>query len=89
MESTLFRKQLLRKELQVRVLSFPSQGGCMVKVKVIQEMKGYAVVGETGKVSDEWNDKIDGHRLRAVKFKNGGYAVFGDKAFDLTLKVIK
>jgi hypothetical protein len=58
------------------------------KVKTKVQITHYAALGETGKVTDEWKDR-NGFRMRAVNFKEGGYAVFGDKAFDVMLTIVK
>ena len=61
----------------------------MVKVKALVKMNGYAEIGESGKVTKDWKDSLHGERMRSVVFKKGGYAIFGDKAFDTMLKIVK
>lgn len=58
-------------------------------VKAREELTHYAKKGERGKVKDVWNEKLSGMRMRSVIFKNGGYAVFGDIAFDKLLEILK
>lgn len=61
----------------------------MIKVKVLSELKGYAKKGEMGKVSGEWSETRTKARMRSVKFKGGGYAVFGDTVFKNYLEEVK
>jgi len=58
------------------------------KVKALVLMPGYASIGEMGIVIEEFAE-LSGEIMRVVKFKEGGYAIFGNVAFSTMLKVVK